>query len=248
MRRALGIDVGGSGIKAAVVDLDRGEIVGERVRVDTPHPATPDAVVGATHELVAHLLTGDPVGIGLPGPVVDGVLTVATHIDSAWVGMLVEPLFTEALGCPVAVLNDADAAGIAEATYGAAMGISGTVLLLTLGTGIGSALLRDGVLVPNTEFGHVSVRGMDAEHLAAASVRSAEALSWKEWADRLSEVISVMDGLFWPDLVLLGGGVSREADQFIHLLDVRPPVCAAALRNRAGIVGAAAFADRQRVA
>ena len=240
--RAIGIDVGGSGIKAAVVDLAAGDFAGERVRIDTPQPATPDAVVAAVRDLIAPFPRDLPVGVGFPSPVVDGVTTTAAHVDSGWVGAPACDLFARGLGRPVTVLNDADAAGVAEARFGAARGRAGVVILLTLGTGIGSALLNDGVLVPNTELGHLQVRGRDAEHLAASAVREREGLSWGEWAARLSEVIGVVDSLFWPDLVLLGGGVSRKADKFIPLLDVRPPVMAASLRNRAGIVGAAAIA------
>jgi len=240
--RAIGIDVGGSGIKAAVVDLAAGDFAGERVRIDTPKPATPDAVVAAVRDLIAPVPRDLPVGVGFPSPVVDGVTTTAAHVDSGWVGAPARDLFARGLGRPVTVLNDADAAGVAEARFGAARGRAGVVILLTLGTGIGSALLNDGVLVPNTELGHLQVRGRDAEHLAASAVREREGLSWGEWAGRLSEVIGAVDSLLWPDLVLLGGGVSRKADKFIPLLDVRPPVMAASLRNRAGIVGAAAIA------
>jgi len=246
MSIALGIDVGGSGIKAALVDLERGEFVGERVRVETPHPATPAAVVEATAALIAPLGHDGPIGIGFPSPIVGGVTTLAANIDAQWVGARAEDLFAAGLGGPVTVINDADAAGLAEATYGAAKGVPGVVILLTLGTGIGSALIHDGVLVPNTEMGHIQVRGKDAERRAAASVREEHDLSWHKWADHLSEVITVIDHLFWPDLVLIGGGVSRKADKFVPLLDVRPPVRAATLENAAGIVGAATAAAARR--
>ena len=246
MSTALGIDVGGSGIKAALVDLDRGEFIGDRVRVDTPQPATPDSIVAATAELVAPFQHHGPIGVGFPSPIVGGVTTMAANIDPQWVGARADDLFTAALGAPVAVINDADAAGIAEATYGAAKDVQGVVILLTLGTGIGSALIHNGVLVPNTEMGHIQVRGKDAEHRAAASVRENHDLSWHKWADHLSEVINVIDHLFWPDLVLLGGGVSRKADKFVPFLDVRPPVRAATLENAAGIVGAATAAAARR--
>ena len=242
MTLSLGIDVGGSGIKAAIVDLATGEFTTERVRVETPQPATPDSVVAATAGLIADLGHNGPIGIGFPSPIVDGVTTLASNIDPAWVGARAEDLFAAGLGAPVRVINDADAAGVAEARYGAAHGVQGLVVLLTLGTGIGSALLYNGVLVPNTEMGHIQVRGKDAEHRAAASVREAHDLSWHHWAERLQEVIEVIALLFWPDLVLLGGGVSRKADKFLHFIDVRPPLRAAALENRAGIVGAAAAA------
>ncbi len=239
---AIGIDVGGSGIKAAVVDLATGTFTGERVRVDTPTPVTPDAVVSATRALIAPFPGGLPVGVGFPAPVIAGVTTTAAHVDHGWVGAPARDLFTRGLGRPVAVLNDADAAGIAEARFGAARGHPGVVILLTLGTGIGSAVMHGGVLLPNTELGHVEVRGVEAEARAAAAVREREGLSWAAWAERLSEVITVIDGILWPDLVILGGGVSRKAARFIPLLDVRPPVMAAVLENRAGIIGAAAVA------
>lgn len=240
--QAIGIDVGGSGVKAALVDVAAGEFVGDRVRVDTPQPATPDAVVSAARELIAGFPSDLPVGVGFPAPVIGGVTTTAANVDAGWVGAPAAELFTRGLGRPVVVVNDADAAGVGEARHGAARDVPGVVLLLTLGTGIGSALINDGVLVPNTELGHLQVRGHDAEHLAAAAVRDDEGLSWHEWAARLSDVIGAMDALLWPDLVLLGGGVSRKSDKFIPLLDVRPPVRPAALRNRAGIIGAACLA------
>jgi len=240
--QAIGIDVGGSGVKAALVDVAAGEFVGDRVRVDTPQPATPDAVVSAARELIAAFPSDLPVGVGFPAPVIGGVTTTAANVDAGWVGAPAAELFTRGLSRPVVVVNDADAAGVGEARHGAARDVPGVVLLLTLGTGIGSALINDGVLVPNTELGHLQVRGHDAEHLAAAAVRDDEGLSWHEWAARLSEVIGAMDALLWPDLVLLGGGVSRKSDKFIPLLDVRPPVRPAALRNRAGIIGAACLA------
>ncbi|MBM3634027.1 MAG: ROK family protein [Actinobacteria bacterium] len=240
--QAIGIDVGGSGVKAALVDIAAGEFVGDRVRVDTPQPATPDAVVVAARDLIAGFPAHLPVGIGFPAPVIDGVTTTAANVDAGWVGAPARDLFTKGLGRAAVVVNDADAAGVGEARHGAARGEAGVVLLLTLGTGIGSALLSDGVLVPNTELGHLQVRGHDAEHLASAAVREHEDLSWDHWAERLSEVIGAIDALLWPDLVLLGGGVSRKSEKFIPLLHVRPPVRAAALRNQAGIIGAACLA------
>jgi polyphosphate glucokinase len=242
--QAIGVDVGGSGIKAALVDTVTGEFVGDRVRIDTPRPATPEAVVSGTRDLIAHLPADVPIGVGFPAPVVEGVTTTAAHVDPTWVGAPARRLFSEELGRPVVVINDADAAGVGEARYGAAHGVPGVVVVLTLGTGIGSAVLNDGVLLPNTEFGHLEIRGKAAEVRAASSVREARGLSWAQWADHLTEVIAVIDRLIWPDLVLLGGGVSRKADKFIPLLEVRPPVRAATLRNRAGIAGAAALAVR----
>lgn len=240
--RAIGIDVGGSGIKAAVVDVATGDLITDRVRVDTPQPATPPAVTAAARGLIAPFPSELPVGVGFPAPVVNGVTTTAAHVDAAWVGAPARDLFCQGMGRPVALINDADAAGVAEARFGAAAGVRGVVVLLTLGTGIGSAVLHDGVLLPNTELGHLEIRGKEAEQRAAAAVRERHGLSWQEWASRLSEVITVVDRLFSPDLVLLGGGVSRKAAKFIPLLDVRPPVRAAALENRAGVIGAAVVA------
>jgi polyphosphate glucokinase len=243
--QALGVDVGGSGIKAALVDTAAGEFVGERVRRVTPQPATPAAVVEATRGIVEGFDFTGPVGIGFPAPVVGGVTMLAANVDPAWIGAPAEALFTTALDRPVAFVNDADAAGLAEAAFGAARGVAGVVVVLTLGTGIGSALINDGVLVPNVELGHVEVRGKDAEHRASAAVRERRDLSWEAWATRLSEVIHAYDRLLWPDLIVIGGGVSRKADRFLQLLDVRPPVRAAVLQNRAGIIGAASVAAQQ---
>jgi polyphosphate glucokinase len=236
----IGIDIGGTGIKAGLVDPERGELVSERIKVATPHPATPESVVAATMEACARFESTRPIGIGLPAAIVHGRAVLATHLDKAWIGMHVVDAFTEALGRPATVLNDADCAGLAEMRFGAGAGEMGVVLLLTLGTGIGSALFIDGVLVPNTELGHIEVRGKSGEARAAASVRERESLDWKEWVeDRLNEYLQRVDGLIWPDLMILGGGVSRHAQHWAHYLDVRPPVVAATLENDAGIVGAA---------
>ena len=240
MRGLIGVDIGGSGIRAGVVDSRRGVLVGERVRVPTPQPATPDAVVAATAELVASLgPTQGPVGIGVPGPIVRGRVLMMANMDTSWVGQPAAKLFGDAIGRPVTVLNDADAAAVAEMRFGAGRGVKGTVLVLTLGTGIGSALFVDGVLVPNLELGHIEIRGKDAERRASAGARERHGLSFKEWAPVLDEYLDRIDQLIWPDLIILGGGVSKRSEKFVPLLSVRPPVVAAALRNEAGIVGAA---------
>lgn len=214
--------------------------MGDRLRVLTPQPAVPDAVVAATAELVASLgRDSGPVGIGVPGAIVAGRVMTAANIDESWIGAEAAALFTEAIGRPCVILNDADAAGIAEMRFGAGRGVRGTVLLLTLGTGIGSALFIDGELVPNTELGHIEIRGKDAEMRASAGARERKGLSYARWAPLLEEYIRRVDALLWPDLVILGGGISKRGDRFIPLLDVRPPVVAATLRNEAGIVGAA---------
>ena len=236
----LGIDVGGSGIKGAPVDLAAGKLALERHKILTPKPATPEAVAAAIVELAAQFEATERVGVAVPAVVKGGVTHTAANIDPAWIGCDVAALLQGALdGRPVAVLNDADAAGLAEMRYGAGRSRRGTVVMLTLGTGIGSAVFLDGALLPNTEFGHMEIGGMEAEHRAAAQVRKNKGLSWSEWADRLSTVLVAMENLLWPDLFILGGGVSRKQEKFLPRLQCRTPVVPAALGNDAGIVGAA---------
>lgn len=240
MRGLIGVDIGGTGIKAGVVDSRRGVLIGERVRVDTPQPASPDAVVAATAALVAGLgPDAGPIGIGVPGAIVGGRVMTAANIDPTWIGVEAAALFTAAIGRPCVVLNDADAGGLAEIRFGAGRGVPGVILFLTLGTGIGSALFMDGDLVPNMELGHIEIRGKDAELRASAGARERRGLSFAAWAPLLEEYLRRVDALVWPDLIIIGGGISRKADKFLPLLDVRPPVVAAALRNEAGIVGTA---------
>jgi polyphosphate glucokinase len=240
MRGLIGVDIGGSGIKGAVVDSRRGALKTERIRVPTPQPARPEAVVQATAGVIAELGPDEgPVGIGLPSPIVGGTAMAAANIDKSWIGENAVEAFSEAVGRPVVVLNDADSAGLAEMRFGAGKGVGGVVLMLTLGTGIGSAMFVDGALVPNLELGHIEVRGKDAERRASAGARERKGLSYAQWAPLLNEYLDRIDQLIWPDLVILGGGVSKRGDKFIPLLDVRPPVVAATLRNEAGIVGAA---------
>ncbi|GGK61259.1 polyphosphate--glucose phosphotransferase [Ornithinimicrobium pekingense] len=239
----LGIDIGGSGIKGAPVDLDEGEFTRDRVRIDTPKKSTPEAVADLVVELVDQLAgdveDGTPVGITVPAVVDHGVVRTAANIDKSWIGTDADALFTERLGRPVHVVNDADAAGVAEMHYGAGKDNTGVVLLTTLGTGIGSALFLRGELLPNTELGHLELDGHDAETRAASSVRDEEDLSWKEWAKRLQRYYSHVEALLWPDLIIVGGGVSKKADKFLPLLDLRAPIVPAQLRNDAGIIGAA---------
>lgn len=238
-----GVDVGGSGIKGAPVDLEQGALATERVRVPTPRPATPESVCDVVAQVLAEAGAPDgPFGLTLPAVVTAGTARTAANIDPSWVGTDVAALVRARTGRDAVVVNDADAAGIAESRYGAARGVAGTVLVLTLGTGIGSALLRDGRLVPNTELGHLELDGAVAEHRASDAARKREDLSWQQWAQRLEAYLRHVDRLLWPDLVVLGGGVSKKADSWLHLLDVRPEVRPAQLRNDAGIVGAALLA------
>ncbi|NDK89417.1 ROK family protein [Gordonia desulfuricans] len=237
---SFGVDVGGSGIKGGIVDLDTGELVGDRFKVLTPQPATPDAVAAGVAEVVAHFGWAGPVGITLPGVVTDGVMRTAANIDHGWIGTDVSELFGTALGGrPVSVLNDADAAGLAEVAFGAGKGVDGVVMLLTFGTGIGSALLVDGKLVPNTELGHLLVGKKEAEHIASSRVKEVKELSYPKWTEKVSEVLGTYEALFWPKLFIAGGGISRKSDKWIPLLTNTTPVVPATLRNTAGIVGAA---------
>ncbi|WP_435741822.1 polyphosphate--glucose phosphotransferase [Nocardioides sp. SYSU DS0663] len=238
-----GIDFGGTGIKGAPVDLDSGDFARERERIPTPRPATPAAVAEVFVDLLARFPDCDgPVGVTVPGIVRHGVVHSAANIDPSWIGTDADALFTEATGREVHVVNDADAAGLAEVRYGAARGRSGLVVLTTLGTGIGSALVHDGVLVPNSELGHLELDGHVAEQRAANSAREREDLSMEEWAGRLTAFYRHLERLFSPDLIVVGGGVSKRADEFLPLLDVDVEVVPAALRNKAGVVGAALHA------
>ena len=250
-RVAVGIDFGGSGIKGAIVDLMTGALLTERYRLKTPRPATPEACIAVMRQLLEDIgreraFGGDTaVGIGLPAVVVDGITATAVNIDEQWLGYVAEQGISEGLGRPVSVLNDADAAGVGEMRYGAGVGHPGTVVMITLGTGIGSALFRDGRLVPNTELGHIEVRGKDAEERASAVARERRKLSWNEYAEEIDEYLHKLDMLVWADLMIIGGGISKDAERFIERLTVRPKVVAAALRNNAGIVGAAAVASER---
>ena len=236
----LGIDIGGSGIKAAPVDVASGSFTAPRVKVLTPRPAKPAAIVDAVKGLVADIGWSGPAGITFPGVVTGGVTLTAANLDPAWIGVDAQALFGRATGLDLAMLNDADAAGLAEMKFGAGAGERGTVLMLTFGTGIGSALFCDGRLVPNTEFGHIEIHGKDAEDRASERAREEHDLSWAKWAGRVAEYLGRMEALVWPDLFIIGGGISRRADRFVPLLTgVRARVVPAALHNDAGIVGAA---------
>lgn len=245
MSQAFGVDIGGSGVKGATVDLDRGVFAAERIRVPTPQPATPDAVVAVVAEVLERAgAPAGPFGLTVPAVVTRGVARTAANIDPSWIGTDVAALVHERTARRAFVVNDADAAAVAESRFGAARGVAGTVLLLTLGTGIGSALLVDGRLVPNTELGHLELDGVVAEQAASDAARERENLSWTQWAARLQRYLRHVDRLIWPDLVVIGGGVSKRADKWLPLLDVRPEVRPAQLRNDAGIIGAAVLAAR----
>jgi polyphosphate glucokinase len=247
--QVFGIDIGGSGIKGAIVDTSTGELVTPRKRIVTPHPATPDAVAAVVAKLLADTQWQGLVGATFPAVIKHGVAMSAANVDKSWIGTDVDACFTRAAGGEndVIVLNDADAAGIAEARFGAAKGVRGVVILLTFGTGIGSALLIDGTLVPNTELGHLELHGHDAEKRAAASVRDEEKLSYKRWARRVNEYLSHVERLFTPDLFVVGGGVSKDSAKWVPLLELNTPVKPAELLNDAGTVGAAVAAAERFV-
>ena len=243
--RPLGIDVGGSGIKGAPVNLDTGEFSQERLRIDTPKKSTPEAVCDVIAQIVEHfdeVHDGSPIGVTIPGVVQHGVVKTAANIDKGWIDCEIEKLLEDRLQHDVVVVNDADAAGVAELHYGAAKGQHGLVVLTTLGTGIGTALIHDGVLIPNSELGHLEIGGVDAETVTASSVKTREDLSYEDWAPRLQRYYSYLEDLIWPDLIVVGGGVSKKSEKFLPLLHLRTPIVPAVLRNTAGIVGAAVLA------
>ena len=243
-RRGFGIDVGGSGVKGGIVDLDSGQLIGERFKLATPQPATPDAVAKTIAEVVAHFGWDGPLGVTYPGVVADGVVWTAANVDKGWIGLNAKEVVGAALdGQQVTVLNDADAAGLAEEKFGAGRDNTGVIVLLTFGTGIGSAVIHNGVLLPNTEFGHLEVGGKEAEHRAASSVKERKDWSYERWTEEVTKVLVAIENAIWPDLFIAGGGISRKADKWVPLLKNRTPVVAAALQNTAGIVGAAMAAD-----
>ncbi|MCW5852461.1 MAG: ROK family protein [Anaerolineae bacterium] len=248
----LGIDIGGSGIKGAPVNLERGELTQPRHRIVTPEPATPDAVADVIGALAHHFDWRGPIGCTFPAVVQRGIVWSAANVDKSWIGVDGQVLFHRTTGCPLVLLNDADAAGLAEMEFGAGQGQSGVVMMLTFGTGIGSALFINGQLVPNTELGHLEVRGKDAETRAAARVRDEKGLDWKQWSKRINEYLGMIEKLFSPDLIIFGGGVSKEHGKFFQYLESRAPVVPAVLFNEAGIVGAAlaarSLASEQAVA
>lgn len=239
MADVLGIDIGGTGIKAAPVDVAAGQLKADRFKLATPQPPTPDAVAKVVAEVAGHFSWTGVAGITFPGVVTQGTIQTAHNLDPSWIGVNAVEFFGRATGLEVTVINDADAAGIAEMRFGAGKDKKGTVLLLTLGTGIGSALFYDGVLVPNTEFGHIEIHGHDAEKRASEHAREVGDLSWSKWAGRVDTYLDKMEELLSPDLIIVGGGVSKQSDKFLPRLTLRAPIVPATLLNDAGIVGAA---------
>ncbi|MDT8440933.1 MAG: ROK family protein [Desulfuromonadales bacterium] len=235
----LGVDIGGSGIKGAPVDPSQGQLAAARLRLPTPQPATPAAVAATVAELAAHFSWQGPIGCGLPAVVRHGIARTAANIDPEWIGTDAGALLSAASGCPVTVINDADAAGLAEMCFGAGRDQSGTVLLITVGTGLGTALFRDGRLLPNSELGHLLIRGRVAERYASAAVKKDQGLSYRKWAKRFERYLQRLEELLSPDLFIIGGGVSKQFERFAPYLQVDTPILPAQLRNDAGIVGAA---------
>ena len=243
-RRGFGIDVGGSGVKGGIVDLDTGYLIGDRYKLPTPQPATPEEVAKTIAAVVKEFGWMKPLGVTYPGVVTNGVVRTAANVDKSWIGTEATQVFSAALdGQSVTVLNDADAAGLAEVRFGAGKDKGGVIVLLTFGTGIGSALIHNGVLLPNTEFGHLEVGGKEAEHRAASSVKENNDWSYARWAPEVTKVLVAIENALWPDLFIAGGGISRKANKWLPLLKCRTPVVAAALQNTAGIVGAAVAAQ-----
>jgi len=244
----LGVDIGGSGIKGAIVDTVTGELVTDRHRLETPQPATPEAVAAVLAQLVLHFDWSGPVGCGFPAAIQHGVARTASNIAQSFIGTPVDKLFSEAAKCPCYNLNDADAAGMAEMHFGEGAGQSGVVLLVTIGTGLGTVLFTDGNLLPNTELGHLYLKnGKVAERYASDAVRKKEDLGWKSWGSRFNTYLTQMEALFWPDLIILGGGASKKFDKFKAQLTVEAPVRPAAFLNQAGIVGAALYAESRHI-
>jgi polyphosphate glucokinase len=235
----LGIDVGGSGIKGAPINVDKGELAVERYRLPTPNPSKPEDVAKVVAELVRHFQWQGPIGCTFPSVIKEGIVYTAANVDPDWLGCNGQALLQQHTGCPVLLLNDADAAGIAEMEFGAGRGHKGVVIMVTLGTGIGTALFVNGHLLPNTELGHLEIRGKDAETRATDRARKERDLSWKKWAVYVNEYLERMEALFWPDLFIIGGGVSKKHDKFLPLLQLRTEVVPAQMLNEAGIIGAA---------
>ncbi len=238
----LGIDIGGSGIKGAPVDIKKGVLAGERHRIPTPQPSEPEAVADVVAKIVQHFEWRGPIGCTFPAVIRHGVAYTAANVDKSWIGTNGEKLLAKKTGCPALLINDADAAGFAEMKFGAGRGHKGVVIMLTLGTGIGSAIFSNGQLVPNTEFGHMEIRGKDAEDRASDRIRKEKDLNWEKWGERVNEFLGQMEMLFSPDLFIIGGGVSKKHEKYFHFLNTQADIVPAQMRNEAGIIGAAGAA------
>jgi polyphosphate glucokinase len=241
----LGIDIGGSGIKGAIVDTKKGEMLTERFRIPTPDPASPPAVAGVIKEITDHFSWKGPIGVGFPGVVQNGIIRTAANVDKAWINADIDMILSEKTGCPVNVVNDADAAGLAEMKFGAGAGNKGVVLLITVGTGLGTVMFAAGKLVPNLELGHIILKGDDAEKYASDAARKNDHISWEHWAGRFNEYLGRLEDLLWPDMIIIGGGVSKKSELFNGLLKARAKIIPAQFQNNAGIIGAA-YATRYK--
>lgn len=244
----LGVDIGGTGIKGALVDLENGQLTTDRLRLETPEGAKPQDMAQVVMDIVHHFAYQGPIGLGFPSLIRNGVVMIAANIDKSWIGLNAGDLFAKKTGCPSYVINDADAAGLAELRFGAAREFTqGVVLFLTIGTGIGSALFVDGILLPNTELGHLELKGKDAERRVSDAARKRKELTWKEWAVDLQEYLEHVSMLFSPDVIIIGGGASKNADKFLPFLQLDAKIIPATLQNQAGIIGAAMFAHEKTV-
>ena len=241
----LGIDVGGSGIKGAPVNTETGQLTADRIRIKTPKNAEPQPVADVVAQIAQAFEWKGRIGIGFPAPIKSGIAMMAANISDQWIGVNADQLFTETTGCTCKVGNDADVAGLAEMIFGAGKDRAGTVIMITLGTGIGTAIFTDGRLLPNVEFGHLEIKGKDAETRASDAARQRDDLSWKKYAKRLNRYLTTMEKLFWPDLFIIGGGISKEHEKFLPLLTLQTEVVPAQFQNEAGIVGAALFGRAQ---
>jgi len=235
----LGIDVGGSGIKGAVVDTEKGELITDRYRIPTPQPPKPEPMIETIEAIITHFDWNGPVGCGFPAAVKNGIIKTASNIDDSWIGLNASTRIEKKTGCSIHLLNDVDAAGFAEVEFGAGQDCHGTIVMAAFGTGIGTAIFHNHQLVPNTELGHLTMYGGPAEHYAANSIREQEDLSWEQWGLRVNEYLQLVEKLFWPDLIIIGGGVSTDFNKFKSFIDIEAKVVPAESRNHAGIIGAA---------
>lgn len=239
LKKILGIDIGGSGVKGAIVHTKKGTLLTKRYRIPTPDPATPEAVAEVIKKIVKHFDWEGPIGVGFPGVIQQGFARTAANLDSSWIDANLNELFGKKTGCKVHVVNDADAAGMAEMKFGSGAGFKGVALLVTVGTGLGTVVFSNGRLLPNMEMGHILLHGDDAEKYASDAARKADSLSWEDWARRFNEYLSRMEELLWPDLIIIGGGASKKDERFLPFMETKAKVVPATLLNEAGIIGAA---------